>query len=206
MTTNVQAPAQVAGKSSSMPTMVLIAGWLIPGAGHLLQRKWIRGGLLMVSIVAMFTIGLALKGKIYSPNTGDLLDILNFAGDLGNGLLYVLGSHLRSRPGHRAGSHRRLRNQVHGGSRPPQHHLRRRRALAGHREETLVTISHFGAVLLFALFTSIVFGITQRSEPRTMIRFEPSASCSSSEALSRPAGSCGSSSIERGTDRLSSHR
>jgi hypothetical protein len=34
-----------------------------------------------------------------------------------------------------------------------------------------VTISHFGAVLLFALFTSVVFGITQRSEPRTMIRF-----------------------------------
>jgi hypothetical protein len=70
--------------------MALIAGWLIPGAGHLLQRKWIRGGLLMVSIVAMFTIGLALKGKIYSPNTGDLLDILNFAGDLGSGLLYIL--------------------------------------------------------------------------------------------------------------------
>jgi hypothetical protein len=70
--------------------MVLIAGWLIPGAGHLMLRKWIRGGLLMVSILAMFTIGLALKGKIYTPNTGDLLDILNFAGDLGNGLLYVL--------------------------------------------------------------------------------------------------------------------
>jgi flagellar biosynthesis protein FliR len=34
-----------------------------------------------------------------------------------------------------------------------------------------MTISHFGAVLLFALFTSIVFGITQRSEPRMMIRF-----------------------------------
>ena len=70
--------------------MALIAGWLIPGAGHLLQRKWIRGSLLMVSIVAMFAIGLALKGKIYSPNTGDLLDILKFAGDLGNGLLYIL--------------------------------------------------------------------------------------------------------------------
>jgi hypothetical protein len=38
----------------------------------------------------MFSIGLALKGKIYSPNTGDLLDVLNFAGDLGNGLLYGL--------------------------------------------------------------------------------------------------------------------
>ena len=34
-----------------------------------------------------------------------------------------------------------------------------------------MNISHFFAVLLFSLFTSIVFGITQRSEPRMMIRF-----------------------------------
>jgi hypothetical protein len=34
-----------------------------------------------------------------------------------------------------------------------------------------VTITHFGAVLLFSLFTSVIFGITQRSEPRMMIRF-----------------------------------
>jgi hypothetical protein len=34
-----------------------------------------------------------------------------------------------------------------------------------------MTITHFGAVLLFAFFTSIVFGITQRSEPKMMIRF-----------------------------------
>ena len=73
-----------------MPTMVLIAGWLLPGAGHFLLGKWVRGLLLFVSIVTMFWLGLALKGKIYSPNTGDLLDILNFVGDLGNGLLYVL--------------------------------------------------------------------------------------------------------------------
>jgi hypothetical protein len=90
MTTNVQAPARVGGKSSSMPLLVLVAGWLVPGAGHFMLRKWIRGSLLFVSIVAMFTIGLALKGKIYTPNTGDLLDILNFAGDLGSGLLYML--------------------------------------------------------------------------------------------------------------------
>jgi hypothetical protein len=29
-----------------------------------------------------------------------------------------------------------------------------------------VTITHFSAVLLFSLFTSVVFGITQRSEPK----------------------------------------
>lgn len=90
MTTNVQAPVRVAGRSGGMPLVILIAGWLIPGAGHFLLRKWIRGALLLVSIVAMFSIGIALKGKIYSPNTGELLDVLNFAGDLGTGLLYFI--------------------------------------------------------------------------------------------------------------------
>ena len=31
--------------------------------------------------------------------------------------------------------------------------------------------SHFAAVLLFALFASIVFGITQRQTPRRMVRY-----------------------------------
>jgi flagellar biosynthesis protein FliR len=34
-----------------------------------------------------------------------------------------------------------------------------------------MTLSHFSAVLLFSLFTSVVFGITQRAEPKMMIRF-----------------------------------
>lgn len=34
-----------------------------------------------------------------------------------------------------------------------------------------MTITHFSAVLLFSLFISVVFSITQRSEPKTMIRF-----------------------------------
>ena len=88
MATNVSAPARA--QSSSFPTMVLIAGWLVPGAGHLMLRKWIRGSLISVSIFAMFVIGLALKGKIFTPNTGEILDILNFVGDLGNGILYIL--------------------------------------------------------------------------------------------------------------------
>jgi hypothetical protein len=32
-------------------------------------------------------------------------------------------------------------------------------------------LTHFSAVLLFSLFASVVFGITQRSEPKMMIRF-----------------------------------
>ena len=91
MTTNVQAQARAAQKTTTLPpAVILIAGWLVPGAGHFLLRKWVRGLLLFISIVAMFGIGLALKGKIYAPNTSELLDMLNFAGDLGTGLLYVI--------------------------------------------------------------------------------------------------------------------
>jgi hypothetical protein len=91
MTTKTQVAAQAPGNvNSTMAAVVLLAGWLVPGAGHFLLKKWIRGALLFVSIVSMFLIGIALKGKIYVPNAGDLLDMLNFAGDLGNGLLYVL--------------------------------------------------------------------------------------------------------------------
>ncbi|HSY03179.1 MAG TPA: hypothetical protein VK819_13530 [Acidobacteriaceae bacterium] len=35
----------------------------------------------------------------------------------------------------------------------------------------MFTPSHFTAVLLFATFASVVFGITQRNTPRTMIRY-----------------------------------
>ena len=34
-----------------------------------------------------------------------------------------------------------------------------------------MTISHFAAVLLFSLCVSVVFGITQRAEPKMMVRF-----------------------------------
>jgi hypothetical protein len=34
-----------------------------------------------------------------------------------------------------------------------------------------MTISQFSGVLLFAVFTSIVFGITQRAEPKMMMKF-----------------------------------
>lgn len=67
-----------------------IIGWLVPGAGHLIQKRWGRGLLLMGSILAMFILGLLMDGKLYSPNTGDVLDILGFIGDIGAGGLYIV--------------------------------------------------------------------------------------------------------------------
>ncbi len=68
----------------------LVVGWLLPGCGHLMLRRWGRGALLLASVWAMFLLGLGMQGKIYLFNTGDLLDILGFFGDLGAGGLYFL--------------------------------------------------------------------------------------------------------------------
>jgi uncharacterized protein DUF6677 len=65
-------------------------GWLIPGAGHLIQKRWIRGFLLLASVFIMFILGLMMQGHVYKPNGGDILHILDFIGDLGAGGLYIV--------------------------------------------------------------------------------------------------------------------
>ena len=87
--------AKSAAKAPPQPLtmMSLIApalGWLIPGAGHLIQKRWGRGLLLMISVVVMFVLGVLMEGKVYAFNTGDILDILGFVGDLGAGGLYIV--------------------------------------------------------------------------------------------------------------------
>lgn len=72
------------------PALVLLAGWLVPGAGHLLLGKWVRAVLLLISVVCMFALGIAMQGKVYTAGTGDPLDLLGVLGDLGAGLLYLL--------------------------------------------------------------------------------------------------------------------
>ena len=71
----------------------LLAGWLIPGAGHFLQRKWGRGALLLASIGGMFFLGLAMQGKLFT-SAHEILDVLGLAGDLGNGLFYFVSRQL----------------------------------------------------------------------------------------------------------------
>jgi hypothetical protein len=80
-----------ATQASRLGYMALIAGWLIPGAGHLLLKRWGRGVLVLASISCMFVLGIMMGARLYAPNTADLLDMLGFLGDLGAGLLYLVG-------------------------------------------------------------------------------------------------------------------
>jgi hypothetical protein len=82
--------SQTTQSASMMPIIAPAIGWLIPGAGHLIQKRWIRGLLLFVSITSLFVLGLLMQGHIYKANGGDILDILGFIGDLGAGGMYIV--------------------------------------------------------------------------------------------------------------------
>ncbi len=144
----------------------------MPGLGHLIQRRYIRGLLLMAAVFIMFFAGLGMQGKVYSFNTGDLLDILGFVGDIGAGALYFVARMMDWGIGniHRAVADygtkyivvAGLLNVIAVGRRLPHRD----------RQETMTfELSHFNAALLFALCASIVFGITQRNTSRDMMRY-----------------------------------
>jgi len=83
-------PAKGSADAGAMTYIAPLAGWVLPGLGHIIQGRYIRGILLMLAVFVMFFTGLGMQGKVYSFNTGDLLDILGFVGDIGTGALYFV--------------------------------------------------------------------------------------------------------------------
>jgi hypothetical protein len=72
-----------------------LAAWAVPGAGHLLQRRWLRAALAGGSVWVMFLLGLWLGGHLYAltgneQGFGVLLQLLPMIANVGSGLLYVV--------------------------------------------------------------------------------------------------------------------
>ena len=55
---------RVPAEKSTLPALVLLVAWLVPGAGHLLLGKWVRGLLLFASILGMYLIGLGATSMV----------------------------------------------------------------------------------------------------------------------------------------------
>ena len=55
-------------------------GWLIPGGGHFLLKRSVRGAFVFVSVVVMFLLGLAMRGAFFAPQGGDTLTMIIYYG------------------------------------------------------------------------------------------------------------------------------
>src|SRR5688572_13547949 len=74
--------------------VAVLAGWVLPGAGHLLLRRTGRGILVFVSVLVMFLLGLMMRGPMFQPLGGDLLTTIiyygGFISHLASGAPYFL--------------------------------------------------------------------------------------------------------------------
>ena len=76
------------------PTLIAVAAWIVPGAGHLWQGRTQKGLIFLVTIPLMFAVGLRLNGRLFPFEISQpLVALAAFAG-LGNGVPYLVAAML----------------------------------------------------------------------------------------------------------------
>ena len=76
---------------STSTWLAALAGWLVPGLGHLMQGRFLKGALGGLAILLLFALGVALGGHVYGlwdTSEGLLSTLFGFC-DLGSGLPYI---------------------------------------------------------------------------------------------------------------------
>lgn len=71
------------------PVIVGLISWFLPGVGHILQKRPVRGACIAIVVWLMFGIAIASGGAHYPGfefKDGSLLYLLNIFAKLGNGL------------------------------------------------------------------------------------------------------------------------
>jgi hypothetical protein len=78
------------GSSSARSVFIAIAGWIIPGLGHLVQRRVGRAMAGIVAVGTMAIIGLWMRGNVFPAHSDDAFGLLGFIADAGSGIFYFL--------------------------------------------------------------------------------------------------------------------
>jgi hypothetical protein len=69
---------------------IAIAGWLVPGLGHALQRMWGRAVVIFLVVGLLILAGATMRGNLFTSNGADAFDTLGYVADLGAGSFYFL--------------------------------------------------------------------------------------------------------------------
>ena len=72
----------------SLALAIGIAGWLLPGLGHALQRMWGRAVIVFLTVGLLVFTGARMRGNVFGSNATDAFDTLGYVADLGAGSFY----------------------------------------------------------------------------------------------------------------------
>jgi len=78
------------GRGTARSVFVAIAGWIVPGLGHLVQRRIGRAMAGFVVVGSMALMGLWMRGNVFPPRSDDAFGVLGFIADAGCGIFYLL--------------------------------------------------------------------------------------------------------------------
>ena len=75
---------------------VAVAGWLVPGLGHALQKMWGRALICFLTVAALVWVGAGMRGNLFTSRGNDAFDSLGYIADLGTGSFYLVAKSLES--------------------------------------------------------------------------------------------------------------
>jgi len=67
-----------------------LAGWIVPGLGHALQKMWGRAVACWLTVAGLVFIGSGMRGNLFTSQGGDAFATLGYLADLGAGSFYFV--------------------------------------------------------------------------------------------------------------------
>jgi hypothetical protein len=83
-----QVPGAHPQRSEVVAFAIGVAGWLVPGLGHALQKMWGRALGCFLTVGALVFLGVGMRGNVFSSEGGDAFGVLGYVADLGTGSFY----------------------------------------------------------------------------------------------------------------------
>ena len=73
-----------------------VAGWLVPGLGHALQKMWGRAVICFLTVGVLVWVGAGMRGNLFTSRGNDAFDSLGYLADLGTGGFYWVARSLEA--------------------------------------------------------------------------------------------------------------
>jgi len=83
-------------KREGIAFVVAVAGWLVPGLGHALQKMWGRAAICLMTVGVLVWVGAGMRGNLFTSRGNDAFDSLGYIADLGTGSFYWVARLLES--------------------------------------------------------------------------------------------------------------
>lgn len=95
----IAAPAEIAGSTRTLSAeigirvialLVAVAAWAVPGMGHIITKRWIRGLVFFACAGGLALTGFAMRGNVFPQHSTDPFGALGFLADASSGIFYFL--------------------------------------------------------------------------------------------------------------------